>query len=136
MLTQTHNWVPSNPLNIIPYFSTIHFSIIQQFEVMHVSLTFKNSYVLYGRNNLKERHDVRRNNTMAIHLSLSKIQYGCQHLKKYKRRSTNGHHFIILRDVRILTQGIVSYKVVYSKSPHIFRTFRSHLDILGAIKVM
>jgi hypothetical protein len=51
---------------------------------------------------------------------LSKVQYGCQHLKKYKRSSTNGDHFIILRDIRTLTQGIVAHKVLYSKGLQIF----------------
>jgi hypothetical protein len=82
---------------------------------MNVSLTYKNSYVLYGRNNLKEWHNGSRSKTKAIFLSLSKIQYGCQHLTKYKRSSNNGGNFIILRDARTPTQGIVAYKVQYSK---------------------
>jgi len=87
---------------------------------MNVALTYKNSYVLYGRNNLKEWHNGSRSKTKAILLSLSKIQYGRQHLTKYKRSSNNGGHFIILRDVRTLTQGIVAHKVLYSKGLQIF----------------
>jgi hypothetical protein len=79
---------------------------------MNVSLTYKNSYLLYGRSNLKERHNGSRNKTKTILLFLSKIQYGCQYLKKYQRSSNNGGHFIILRDVRTLIQGIVAHKVL------------------------
>jgi len=102
----------------------------------NVSLTYKNSYVLYGRSNLKERHNGSRNKTKTILLSLSKIQYGCQHLKKYQRSSNSGGHFIILRDVRTLIQGIVAHKVLYSEGLQIFWTYRSHLDILGARKAI
>jgi hypothetical protein len=51
---------------------------------MNVNLAYKNSYVLYGRNNLKEWHNGSRNKTKTILLSLSKIQHGCRHLKKTK----------------------------------------------------
>jgi hypothetical protein len=43
---------------------------------MNVSLTFKNSYVPYGGNNLRERQDGSRNKVKATLLCLSKYNMG------------------------------------------------------------